>query len=438
MRTQSLWTCAALFAACASPAVSPDAGSAPDASPSDAAGSPVDAGVLAPFPILVSERSVREHEGNLAVASDGHVLVTGTALTRSSYDVFYRASTDFGATWGEIGVLPRPDDSNIASNASLVARDDGSIFVTWVSQHADAMRNRTHVRLWLAELPPGATVISSPTLVSIEGMTSAVDLPDLSITSDGTFLVTYTSFDDPLADYGIAFARSRDRVTWERGSVTASDPAASYGFGRLCASGSRTYLVYADFEHGIFVRHSDDGGATWPGERTTVPLPTELDFFAALGGTCVARGDELWVLYGRVESYAAPQPLLTHVRVAHSPDRGASFDRTVDAADALGGERYLLPALAAGDDGALNLTYYAGLGDGDTAATFRRTRSIDGGRTFSPSSEVASGLLLGTSRSSSAWPGDYTGLVELGGLVFGAFCETSLSEAHVAFFRSPL
>jgi hypothetical protein len=78
------------------------------------------------------------------------------------------------------------------------------------------------------------------------------------------------------------------------------------------------------------------------------------------------------------------------------------------------------------------------LGDGDTAATFRRTRSIDGGRTFSPSSEVASGLLLGTSRSSSAWPGDYTGLVELGGLVFGAFCETSLSEAHVAFFRSPL
>lgn len=398
-----------------------------------------DAAILGPTVISDVPASRNEQEGNIVVAPGGHVAVTWTALGAASYDVFYRVSIDDGETWGEPTAFARPADNNIASNASLAARPDGSIVVVWASEHADAARNRTNVRLWLAESAAGETSFGTPVVVDEPAPGGAVDLPDVLVLDDGSLVVTYTSFTDPLGAMDIVAARSANGRDFTQARITAGDSTAAYGFSRSCAAAGRIYVTYSDFSTGVFLRSSDDRGATWPDERRiTVQRPAHVDFFPALGAGCVARGDEVWVMYVRAPDQSVAQPLYTHVEIAHSPDRGASIDAVYEVDDAAAGARFLAPTMALGGPDELVVAYYAGSGDGDASASFRVARSRDAGRTFAPSFLVDAPVTMSTSRTPPAWVGDYVGLDVVDGTFFTAFAETSVTTAHIAFYRAGL
>jgi hypothetical protein len=159
-----------------------------------------------------------------------------------------------------------------------------------------------------------------------------------------------------------------------------------------------------------------------------------------LDSNCVARGDEVWAVYGLTDfDPGGGQTLarLTDLRLAHSSDGGASFDRRTTVHDPEAGTSFLLPHLAIEDDGSLDLSYVAGQGPDDETASFRRSRSTDGGVTFGPSEVVVEPVTYELDRADDTWFGDYTGLDWDSGSLFGAVLDNASGTSHVWFFRTP-
>ena len=110
-------------------------------------------------------------------------------------------------------------------------------------------------------------------------------------------------------------------------------------------------------------------------------------------------------------------------------DGGQSIDSRVDVGDLSAGKYYLLSRLAREDSGALDITYYAGSGDGDDQASYRWGRSTDGGKTF-PTTVLRCPVVFEQSRVTSKFLGDYMGLVWQGGRLYSAFVDNS-AASHI-------
>jgi hypothetical protein len=108
----------------------------------------------------------------------------------------------------------------------------------------------------------------------------------------------------------------------------------------------------------------------------------------------------------------------------------------VDVQDSAAGKYFMFPNLVREDSGALDLTYYAGSGQGDKAATFRRARSTDRGKTFAPSLVLHKPITFEQGRATLAWIGDYLGLTWSAGNLFMAYTDNSSGTSHTAFYRT--
>ena len=134
---------------------------------------------------------------------------------------------------------------------------------------------------------------------------------------------------------------------------------------------------------------------TWDtSKRTAVEADDEAKTLSSLlDGNCLADGQEVWAVYGLTDQQNATVPPLTHIRLAHSSDGGATIDWRSSIEDPAAGKHFLLPRITFEGGSILDVTYYAGNGDGDANATYRRARSTDGGKTFGPSSRSRSSHL---------------------------------------------
>jgi hypothetical protein len=127
---------------------------------------------------------------------------------------------------------------------------------------------------------------------------------------------------------------------------------------------------------------------------------------------------------------------MDNMRLAHSSDRGATFDWRASVHDATAGRLFVFADLALEPDGALDLAYYAGGADEDPMGSFRIARSTDGGRTFAPSQVVQQPLLFTTSRTTLRWIGDYVGIDYGAGRLVGAYGDNSGAADRIAFFAT--
>jgi hypothetical protein len=134
---------------------------------------------------------------------------------------------------------------------------------------------------------------------------------------------------------------------------------------------------------------------TWPNaQRIAVEEPSEQGKIASAytGLNCVASGNEVWVLYGTSTSANGPDgspiPAFSHLRVAHSSDRGKSIDWRSEVLDPEAGKFCALPNLVRDATGALEVSYYAGKMAGDANGRYVYARSTDAGKTFEPSVAV--------------------------------------------------
>jgi hypothetical protein len=95
---------------------------------------------------------------------------------------------------------------------------------------------------------------------------------------------------------------------------------------------------------------------------------------------------------------------------------------------------FLYPEIVGEAEGAVDITYYAGAGTGDTSGSYRHARA-ENGKDFAASTVVSAPLMFSAARAAPTWLGDYVGLTWQGGSVYTAFGDNASGTAHIAFYR---
>ncbi|APR79604.1 Hypothetical protein A7982_04951 [Minicystis rosea] len=398
--------------------------------------------------ISTPSQTESEHEAQIVVTNSGRVVVSwvdASTNAKDYYHVGYRVSDDRGTTWGPVSSIPLPADDNIGFNTTLAADAAGTVFLSWAAEHVATSGERSHQRVYLSRLDPGEAAFAAPTEMTDPSEDVGVyDQPGIAVMKDGGLLLTYGQYPPDYGSSWIVMQHSADGgKTWTKSAPGAPVDAGFYqNLAHACVApdSGRAYLFLLDTnKSGGVLWRSPDGGKTWnPSDQKPIVAPGEK-FAVPLDGNCVAAGDEVWAVYGVTDEASTSQkiPRLTHIKIAHSSDGGATIDARYKVEDAAAGAYFLLPRIASEGAGTLGITYYAGAGSGDLNASYRHARSTDGGKTFGPSTVVRTPILYDQMRSTATWFGDYMGLTWNGGSLFGAYIDNTGGASHIVFHREP-
>jgi hypothetical protein len=423
-----------------------------DSSPAEVAIDAPDADVVldtfdaTPPPTVVvsqADDSKYEAEPQVAVAPDGTIGVAWIA-TPNTVDhptaIGYAFSRNHGVTF----TAPQyifVTKTLIAGDPSIAATNDGAFHLSYIDVIFDA-KGPVSGHVFAAIAPKGSDKFGDPVEVSDPTTTMFRDHPKLAITAEGTTIIAYLESTDGTAldASGIA-ATSKDGVTWRRSVIVPSEKGGgAFFFPCQPREGGRVYVTYlgaSGSNPAVILRTSDDDGVTWS-LRATVVSTTKEAPPAAHDPSCVAAGDDVWINYAISSVPLAPGEADhqegTGIRVAHSADRGATIAARVDAQDPTDAKLNLFPTIAREDEGALDVVYYAGASDGDSAATLRRIRSIDGA-VFTSSERVDGPLLFQLKRASADWLGDYICAVPERNDLWIAWTTNASGTSHVAVRR---
>jgi hypothetical protein len=425
-----------------------DAGTA-DAPPGAGDAGADAAGVLSETEISTVAGCTDEHEPTIAVAPDGHVALSFDAYCQNRAQIIsgYRISNDFGATWGPATLMPLPAGDNEEGNSTVAADAQGNLYMAWAAESHTATRTDVHV--FAAKAGPGATQFEAPVTVFDPPTGSAVDSPRIVVTSAGLVHVLFAVFSEETEAQYLAAAVSTDMTTWSVGPAV-SGAAGDGNFARVCqAAGSpRIYLVFQSYGldatpvdgTAVALSYSDDG-KTWS-QPLEVTLPDE-EYETMYFLDCATDGTSVWVFYSLSpaanEAEVSSDTLLSEppanrLRLAHSPDRGASIDWREDVGDP--DALFLVPTFVGEGTSAVDLSFVTGSAL-EGPATVRWSRAADG-KTFAPSDLVGSGLTLSTDRTKASWMGDYNGRAFSQGSLYLVYADNSSGSSHVDFYRTPV
>jgi hypothetical protein len=393
--------------------------------------------------IVISDTPSSFVQSETSVATFGpSVAVVWIDVAMNGFSsIGYTFSTNDGASFGPVGLLKSPG-GRVASDPTIVVDASQNFWASWVGYHVDNMGNPMDMHIYVAEAPAGSTKFGAPIEVSDPTDTSLYDKPWITVTNNGSLLVTYER-QAMASDFGLIAAVSPDGLAWKRGFIF--DDTTGNTFTNLalpCAprDGGRVWATYlALTSGGIDVRlsHSDDGGLTWTGEIVVSAAGEPVAFDDPM---CVAENNQVWVSYGltmdMVDPSAGNANKLYAIRLAHSGDSGATIDTTMDVHDPLAGKLALHPQIFLEANGALDLTYYAGNFDNDTNGSFRRSRAASPAMGFGPSFVVDAPITFLQSRQTPAWLGDYTGLYARGTELYTSFAVNDTGASRIAFAKA--
>ena len=420
-----------VLAACTLLACSSSNGASPaNPKPDDAS---LDAGTRggAPIDIAIPQtaRSAFQTEPTVAVAPNGTVAIAWIDF-QSTPTVGFTFSPDRGESWSEPQLLSIPNGA-FSSNEGLVADANSNFYLVTMG----VSRDQKSTKIFVGKAAAGTTTFAP--LVEASDASSALlrDASALSIAQDQSLLVTYVEYLDSAYDSLIVSSRSIDGgATWTRSTLKATG-VFSWTNGCASRTSAKVAAVFVDNDRTVTsVRWSDDNGATWPEANTNDIAPhSNLGEFPS----CVADGNELWVMQGvsREQATRTVEPTLDAINLSHSSDGGHTFDAAVQVQDAAAGTKYMRALATVQGDGSLSLVYYAGSMDNDKAATVRRAISRDRGRTFAASEELFSPVTLTTSRAGKDWLGDLLGAASDAQSTFVSFVDNSSGASHIRFAR---
>jgi hypothetical protein len=387
------------------------------------------------------ERGSFQGETRLAVAPDGTVAAAWISSTGSDAIIQYAFSPDSGQTWEAVSAV-ETHTGEFASDPDITVDVSGNFYLSWLSLKLNSTFTPAH--LYVARAPAGVRAFMPGVEATDPTLQTTYDHPKITVTRDGTLVAVVLRLDAGDNGRGVV-ATSTDGMNWTQSTFLPADPTRFSNFFYPCAprlAGDRLFMTYFNEDGAgteIELIFSDDGGATWS-VPLTVSNPSD-DPVAATDPVCVTEGNDVWISYG-----VSPIPpdttqenlaLVTGIRVAHSPDRGASIDMRIDATDTAAGAYSVLPQLALEEDsGALDLVYYAGQMSPDAAGSFRHARATAG--SFAPSAAIVAPLTFTTDRASPMWLGDYVGLTYRSGAVFTAFADNASGTSRIGFARLPV
>jgi hypothetical protein len=217
---------------------------------------------------------------DIAVDSSGHLHVVWADRTPGSWNIFYKKSTDGGATWT---ASTRLTWDPVGGLGPVIAADSsGHLYLVWYGYTAG-----NDEIYYKRSTDGGATWTASRRLTWMSGRshipTLAVDL------SDGLHIVWQDDTPSDLypeiyykksADAGATWTASQ-RLTWTSGG--SNRPVIAVG------SSGNLHLVWEDNTAGndeIYYKKSTDAGATWtPSQRLTWTLGRSFRPTVAIGSS---------------------------------------------------------------------------------------------------------------------------------------------------------
>jgi hypothetical protein len=381
-------------------------------------------------PVAVS--SLQSHhagaESAVAVGPNGDVMVAFMLL--DDPNAFgYAYSPNFGIDWQPTQLLRAPD-GRYANDPSLAVDAAGNFYIATVALRLPP----SDAHIYWARAPAGAGVFGAFAEVTVPTDNFGYDRPNIKLSPQGSPIISYArgpAGGDSLDT--IVVAAAPDGAHFSSTIIAGPTPPASRNFAMLCApaGGNRVYLVYGD-SGSVWLQSSADG-QQWDAGRAQVFTQTASD------PRCAADGNDVWILDSKVKVYPpAGQPTVQSVVLRHSGDGGQSFEPIVTVADGAGTSLFMLGNIAVGHQGLVNVTYYEGRSDGDTAARFQvvraRSRTAD---SFWPALTLYAPVTMRTGYG-PRWLGDYTGGADALNILSFAVVDNSGEASQMMFAHAIL
>lgn len=383
--------------------------------------------------ISVSADGRSETETHVAVSKDGVLAAAWIGQTTASrLRIGYTFSTDGGKTW-TAPATASPGGTDLYGDPTLIAADDGSFYLAFLGFDGGFTKGAIYV----AKAAAGSTTFDAAVRVTPATEPGPYDKPIIALTKNQTVVVSYTN----IATSALDLARSTDGgASFTRTHVLPTS-VASLPYTCTDPTSDRVWVVFHNGV-GISLKWSEDDGATFPAANlTTVSLKPGENDVSTDDTVCVGKGNDVWIAYALSKDTTNPSNFLYKdysIRLAHSPDGGATIDSRIDVQDAGGGMYSMEPALALEPNGAIDLSYVAGNGAPDPAGSLRWARSVDAGQTFGASTALATPITFDLNRSAPNWLGDYFGFVATNDRIYATYADNQTGVAHVSFASSPV
>ena len=270
--------------------------------------------------VQLTTNTSSDYAPSITQAADGTLWVVWYSYRSGNADIWYKTSADGGITWSAATQLTTDTDSDYRPAIAQVA--DGTMWVVWYSYRSD------NADIWYKTSSDGGAFWSAATQLTTD--TDYDYYPSIAQAADGTIWVIW----------------QRNGLLWYR---TSSDGGASWSAeaqidGNCChyrpslmVDGDGAMWLASERNDDIWYQTSSDNGATWSAARqwTRFVGYDDYPYLAALSGNRVGlvwqsrRGgdDDIWFgIFGERED-VSPPPYVSSI--AHIPSPNPDSDDVV-------------------------------------------------------------------------------------------------------------
>jgi hypothetical protein len=203
------------------------------------------------------------HHPDLAIDSNDHIYIVYRDNGPGNYEIYYRISTDGGASW--IGTKRLTWNPRLSYSPAIAIDSSNNIHLVW-HENVDEYSTNYEV-FYMKSTDGGATWTPARRLTWNSGLSEASAIA--TDTSDNIYIAWQ---DGPPANREIYYKKSTDgggtwatkKLTWNSGNSYSPDITID--------ASDRIHIAWYDYTPGnaeIFYKGSTDGGSTWNSNRLT-------------------------------------------------------------------------------------------------------------------------------------------------------------------------
>jgi hypothetical protein len=286
-------------------------------------------------------------------------------------DIFFRRSTDYGATWKPFVKIT--SSGNVGGSTPQVINSGSNIYVVWEQPDGDVYFRRSN-----------DNGVSWKLVLNLSSNPGSSREEQIGVSGSNVYVVWLQSGADG-SQSDVFFRRSADNgATW-KAKVNLSNSGQVLSFPQMAVSGSNVHVVwYLRDNFGfiqVFARSSADNGAVWKSAESLSTYPLD---FAYAHVRVDAAGSNVYVLRTIAHEGETPKdPVIYDIVIVISRDNGATWEDGLTVAVAEVNDVYAIdpdPQILA--LGAKLYVIWRFGADGDVSLAFRR--SIDNGVTWGP------------------------------------------------------
>jgi len=196
-----------------------------------------------------------DYEPAMTQTADGKVWVVWRSYRSGNSDIWYKTSSDGGATWSAASQTTTDPDYDYSTAMTQTA--DGKMWVVWYSYRSG------NPDIWYVTSSDGGATWSYPSQITTDPDSDYE--PAIAQTADGTVWVAWYSYRSGNPD--IWYKTSSDGgSTWSDAYQLTTDTGSDYNPAITQTNDGNIWVAWQSYRfggNGIWCKTSPDGGATW-------------------------------------------------------------------------------------------------------------------------------------------------------------------------------